>query len=57
MILPIVMALSATLPESVVRGQPLNNVGVAPDVRIPPSDTADALGFARRYLRDHPRRE
>jgi hypothetical protein len=37
------------------RDRSLNNVGVAPDVVIPPSDTADALAFARRYLRTHPR--
>jgi hypothetical protein len=39
----------------VIRDRSLNNIGVAPDVVIPLSDTADALGFARRYLRTHPR--
>jgi hypothetical protein len=39
----------------IIRDRSLNNVGVAPDVVVPPSDTGDALAFARRYLRTHPR--
>lgn len=54
---------AATLPSGerriglpmmrIIRDRPLNNVGVAPDVVIPPRDTADAVAFAREYLRVH----